>query len=96
MTMTEISILPLEPHAFGVHVVEGDLATDHKVRVPPSLLDDLGPGVDEGALVRASIEFLLERESATSIMSEFSLDDIPRFFPGYLDDVRTRLGRPSG
>ncbi|MGH9247361.1 MAG: hypothetical protein ACRD29_24235, partial [Acidimicrobiales bacterium] len=60
--MTAISVLPLEPRAYAVRITEGDVETDHKVTVPQRVLDDLGPDVDEDALVRASIEFLLERE----------------------------------
>ena len=35
--------------------------------------------------------FLLEREPATSIMRQFSLDVIPRYFPEYRDEIRRRL-----
>ncbi len=40
---------------------------------------------------RASFEFLLEREPATSILREFSLDVISRYFPGYPAEIRARL-----
>jgi hypothetical protein len=43
-------------------------------------------------LVRASFEFLLEREPATSILREFSLDVISQYFPGYPAEIRARLG----
>ena len=45
-----------------------------------------------GELVRASFEFLLEREPATSILREFSLDVISQYFPGYPAQIRARLG----
>jgi hypothetical protein len=45
-----------------------------------------------GELVRASFEFLLEREPATSILREFSLDVISRYFPGYPAEISARLG----
>jgi hypothetical protein len=41
--------------------------------------------------VRTSFEFLLERESVCSIMSEFSLDVISRYFPEYEDELPRRL-----
>ena len=49
-------------------------------------------------LVRASFEFLLEREPASSILREFSLDVISRYFPGYPAEISARLGgaRPAG
>jgi hypothetical protein len=43
-------------------------------------------------LVRASFEFLLEREPATSILREFSPDIISQYFPGYPAEIRARLG----
>ncbi|HEV2767696.1 MAG TPA: hypothetical protein VGV63_08330, partial [Acidimicrobiales bacterium] len=59
---------------------------------PETLLDDLGVGdVDPELVVRESMEFLLEREPASSILPKFSLDDIPRYFPEYHDELRARL-----
>ncbi len=80
------------PHQFGVQITEGDTTTSHEVTVPQALLDDLGlVDVDEERVVRESIEFLLEREPATSIMQEFSLDVISRFFPEYSEELSRRL-----
>lgn len=90
--MSEINITAMEPLRFAVEVTEGTLTTSHLVRVPPSLLDDLGlfEG-DAPSIVRETIGFLLDREPATSIMAEFSLDDVSRFFPDYLEELTTRL-----
>lgn len=90
--MSEISVTAMEPLHFGVQVTEGDVTTGHRVRVPPSLLDDLGLTEDDApAVVHETIGFLLEREPATSIMREFSLDDVSKFFPDYLDELTARL-----
>ena len=43
-------------------------------------------------LVRASFEFLLEREPATSILHTFGLDVISQYFPYYPARIRDRLG----
>jgi hypothetical protein len=43
-------------------------------------------------VVRQSFEFLLEREPASSILPQFSLDDISRYFPEYEQDVARWLG----
>lgn len=84
----QIDVVAMGPHEYGVRVVQGDLATDHRVQVPEQLIDDLGiPYLDEQRLVRESIAFLLEREPATSIMREFTLDDIERFFPDYRAEI---------
>ncbi len=90
--MSEISVTAMEPLHFGVQVTEGDLTTSHRVRVPSSMLDDLGLTEDDApVVVRETIGFLLEREPATSIMREFSLEDVSRFFPDYLDELTARL-----
>ena len=90
--MTEINVTPMEPERYGVQVREGDTTTSHRVRVPPALLDDLGLGdAEPETVVRESFEFLLEREPAPSILSEFSLADIARYFPEYYEELSTRL-----
>jgi hypothetical protein len=42
-------------------------------------------------VVRESFRFLLEREPATSILRQFSLSDISRFFPEYPSELARRL-----
>lgn len=77
-----------------VRVREGAFATEHRVRVAPAELERLDPGAaDPERLARASFEFLLEREPASSILREFDLPVIGRYFPGWEDDVRARLRR---
>jgi hypothetical protein len=44
------------------------------------------------AVVRESFAFLLEREPNTSILGEFSLDVISRYFPEYSQELPRRLG----
>jgi hypothetical protein len=52
------------------------------VSVPAGFPASLGFGhVEPGELVRASFEFLLEREPATLILHEYSLDLISLYFP---------------
>jgi hypothetical protein len=48
-------------------------------------------GEDTERLVRASFEFLLEREPASSILAEFELSEIGRYFPEYWDELQRRL-----
>jgi hypothetical protein len=91
--MSEISITPLkEGGAFGIVVKDEARSTKHRVTVPAWMADDAQLGaVEPEVLVRRSMEFLLEREPATSILSEFSLDVIPRYFRDYDDELRRRL-----
>ena len=79
------------PRTFVVEVY-GDRTTRHLVEVPPVLLEQLGLGDDQAELlVRESFDFLLGREPATSIMSEFSLDVIEQYFPEYREVIGRRL-----
>lgn len=94
--MGGIRITPGEPHEFGVEVTEGDRTTSHRVIVPQSLLADWGLDDGDGeAVVRESFAFLLEREPADSILPEFSLAIISRYFPEYTDELPDRLGGSS-
>jgi hypothetical protein len=90
--VASIDIRPNEDHHYTVQVTEGDNRTSHRVSVPSELMEkwDLDPGSEE-AVVRESFAFLLEREPATSIMSEFSLSVISRYFPEYEEELPTRL-----
>jgi hypothetical protein len=56
--------------------------TTHRVRVTRDEHERFGGG-DVGELVRRSIEFLLAREENSSILREFSLATIERYFPDY-------------
>ena len=89
----DVTITELDPGHFGVQVTQGTTTTSHRVRVPADMVDDLGlSGVDQEALVRESISFLLEREPATSILPEFGLDIISRYFPEYPEELVRRVG----
>lgn len=65
--------------------------THHAVVVPPGYPERVGwDGVPLSELVRASFEFLLEREPGTSILPRFSLGEIERHFPEYPLEIRRR------
>lgn len=88
--MTQITVTQ---QAGGTFRVQTPAGTSHEVRVPAGFAASLGCGhVAPEELVRASFEFLLEREPATSILREFSLDVISQYFPGYPAEIGTRLG----
>ncbi len=87
--MAQITVTRQADGTFHVRTPAG---TSHQVSVPAGFPASLGCGhVDPVDLVRASFEFLLEREPATSILREFSLDVISRYFPGYPAEIRARL-----
>ena len=94
--MADISITPAGPGRFSVQVEQGGTSTRHEVTVPGWMAGDPQLGdVDQQTIVRRSMEFLLEREPPTSIMSTFSLDVIPRYFREYDAELRRRLS-PGG
>lgn len=73
--------------------VTGAETTTHRVTIPPGMIEDLGlEGVTPDAVVRESFAFLLEREPNTSILPDFPLDVIGRYFPEYPQDLPRRLG----
>ncbi len=79
--------------AGGTFRVQTPAGTSHQVSVPAGFAASLGCGdVAPDELVRASFEFLLEREPATSILREFSLDVISQYFPSYPAEIGARLG----
>ena len=90
--MTDVLITPLEPGWFRAEVTEGHLTTSHRVIVPDGVLKDAGlVEADHERVVRETMRFLLEREPATSILPEFSLEDVPRYFPEFYEELRQRL-----
>lgn len=67
----------------AVTVSEGTSSTRHTVRVSKQDCDRWARGRPAEALVKDSFEFLLERESKESILGEFDLSVIKRYFPEY-------------
>ncbi len=64
--------------------VEGTSTTEHSVTVTREYWQKLTGGrVPVEKLVEKSFEFLLERESNTSILGTFDLPVIQRYFPEY-------------
>ena len=63
--------------------------TTHEVTVQPADLARLDPGAaDPTDLVRRSFAFLLEREPKTSILRNFDLTVIGRYFPEWERTIR--------
>ena len=90
--MADMTITPVADREFEVALTDADGGTTHRVSVPEDLIEDLGlPADDLESVVRASFEFLLEREPASAIMSEFSLDVISGYFPEYPEELSRRF-----
>lgn len=79
-----------------VRVRRDELETQHAVTVPDGFAALAGcEGAQPSWLVRASFEFLLEREPPTSILRSFGLDQITRYFAEYPADLRRRWATAS-
>jgi hypothetical protein len=82
--MADIVVKALSERTYEVAI---DGASRHVVTVPERFGD-----ADLERVVRESFAFLLEREPPSSILPEFSLDVIGRYFPEYEDELSRRLG----
>ncbi len=81
--MNTINIVELENTSFQV-TINGNSTTTHKVTVQPDYAPKLTAGkITTEQLVKKSFEFLLERESNTSILRSFDLSVIAHYFPEY-------------
>ena len=85
-----ISISRLNDTEFQVTVKE-QVTTMHTVTLEPQYYEKLTAGkISPETLIRKSFEFLLERESNTSIFRNFNLRVISHYFPDYESDIRKR------
>jgi len=65
-------------------IVDEKTTTTHTVTVAPSFYEKLTDNrVKQEELVKQSFQFLLERESNTSILRSFNLSVISQYFPEY-------------
>jgi hypothetical protein len=88
--MAQIAVTRQADDTFHVQTPAG---TSHDVSVPAGFATSLGCGqVAPEELIKASFEFLLEREPASSILRKFSLEIIGRYFPDYPAEIHARLG----
>jgi len=81
--MHNIHIKALGATTYEVHIAASQ-PTVHIVSVRPDYAKKLvGEKVPLEPLIKKSFEFLLERESNTSILRSFDLSVIARYFPDY-------------
>ena len=73
-------------------IVRDHSVTTHRVRISRAEYKRFGGG-DVRELVRRSFEFLLARESNTSILRDFSLATIESYFPEYAVEMGHRRAR---
>ena len=81
--MAEITVAPAGGDSFRVTVTDSGSTTSHDVTVDAADANRLGVDYSEEELVEASFRFLLDREPKESIMGQFDLSVIARYFPEY-------------
>jgi hypothetical protein len=78
---------------FRVTVKEADGQSSHLVSLQADYYQRLTGGkVREEDLIIQSFQFLLRHEPKESILSEFDLSVITRYFPQYEAEIKNRLG----
>ena len=86
-----ITVNTIDSTSFEV-IVEGQTTTTHLVTLTHLYYQKLTNNqVTPEMLVKKSFEFLLDRESNTSILSRFDLPIIERYFPEYEETIKTML-----
>ncbi len=89
--MTEISVTAIDGNTYQV-TVSSSATTTHEVSVEPVYAQKLTSGkITTVELVKKSFEFLLERESNSSILRRFDLSVIANYFPEYEREIIKRL-----
>lgn len=90
--MVMIRVEPAGDVKYRVTVEDGNGRTTHTVTATPQDVGRYAPeGTSPERLIHASFEFLLARESASSILPSFALPVIERYFPEYPRVIRQLL-----
>ena len=85
--MTKIDVMEVNTNIFHV-TVSANRSTEHDVTVQPEYALQLcNDSMSKLELVKKSFEFLLERESNTSILRKFDLHVINQYFPDYESEI---------
>jgi len=89
---SRIEVEALRDGEFRVRVIDGDSESSHQVTLNAEHYNRLTRGkIEPRELVKRSFQFLLERESKESILVQFDLQAIARYFPEYEHEIKRRL-----
>jgi hypothetical protein len=89
---TRIGVEKIDERKFRVTAAEAGVELAHTVILKAGYYRELTGGkISPEELVRLSFEFLLEREPWDSIMKEFDLPVIGRYFPDYEREMKKRV-----
>ena len=83
-----ISIEVINSNTFKV-TISAIKKTEHFVTVTQAFLNQFSKyNKNPESIVIHSFEFLLDREPNTSILKNFDIQDISKFFPEYIDNIK--------
>lgn len=91
MSKIKISLVAedADVYTFDVEVSGDNSATSHKVTLKESDYKTMTNGkITPEILIEKSFEFLLAREPKESILRQFNLMEISRYFPEYIETVK--------
>lgn len=89
--MSNITVQNLSENHFKVVVEEESSMSVHEVTATREDIQRYGEAASAELLLKASFEFLLEREPKESILGSFNLSVIERYFPEYPDEIQNYL-----
>jgi hypothetical protein len=87
----KVSVEVIGDSRYRATIEEGETKTVHEVFASPQVVERYGHGTTAERLLKASFEFLLQREPKESILPRFELSEIERYFPDYSKSIRTLL-----
>lgn len=91
--MISATLVDLYTYEVVVEGAEAVAETKHRVKLSPDYYRKLcGGTITHEWLIIQSFKFLLEREPNTSILREFDLEDISKYFPEYEGEISARVG----
>jgi hypothetical protein len=86
-----ITVNPIDDTTFEV-IVKSSTSTTHKVTLKAAYYEKLtGKRVPPEVLIEKSFQFLLDRESNSSILRSFDLPIIGQYFPEYEMEITKML-----
>ena len=89
---SRIEVEALSDGEFRVRVIDADSESSHWVTLNPEHYNRLTRGkIEPQELVKRSFQFLLEREPKESILNQFDLQVIGRYFPEYEREMQRQL-----
>jgi hypothetical protein len=89
---SRIEVEALSDGEFRVRVIDENSESSHWVTLSPEHYNRLTGGkIEPQELVKRSFQFLLEREPKESILNQFDLQVIGRYFPEYEREITRRI-----